>query len=58
MSKRASLGNVFMFGKISCVIKRDQKVVRVGLHENRLYKLNCNVKLPRGKSVSDINAQL
>jgi hypothetical protein len=27
MNKGASLDNVFVFGKISCVIKRDQKVV-------------------------------
>lgn len=58
MSKGASLGNVLVFGKFSCLIKRDQKVIQVGLNGNCFYKLNSNVKLPRGKSVNDINAQL
>jgi len=58
MNKGASLGYVLVFGKIYCVIKRDQNVVQVGLHENYLYKLNCNAKLLRGKNVNDINTQL
>ncbi len=55
VSKKTSLSNVFEFNKIFCVIKKDEKVVGVGLCENRLYRLNCNVKLHGGKSASDIN---
>jgi hypothetical protein len=58
MSKGDLLGNVFVFGKISRVVERDQKVVQVDLHENYFYKLNCNVKLYRRKSVSNVNTQL